>query len=218
MKRISKIKLLLLSIGIIFLTLASYYNNFNSVQIDQKNDLDVKLGLNLKTPNPSKSWILNNITIDGSATGVGARNWSRAVAEGWCSGSGTVSDPYVIENITIIDGVLDNGILIGNSSVYFRIKNCTIINSGSGSPNAGIKLINVNNGTIINNNCTKNFFGIYMENCTNNTISGNSLNKNRDGINLLNSNFTDIMDNNITKNNDNGIYINQCNNITISKN
>ena len=138
--------------GIIFLTLASYYNNFNSVQIDQNNDLDVKLELNLKIPKPSDSWDLTNITIDDSGGTPGAMTWLEANATNWCDGAGTASDPYIIENVTIIDGNLDNGILIGNSSVKFEIKNCTIFNSGSGNPNAGIKLINVTSLTSNNNN------------------------------------------------------------------
>ena len=60
-------------------------------------------------------------------------NWSETKSTyDWCSGSGTWSDPYVIENITVNGGNSGSPILIENSNVYFRIKKSTVYNSSHG--------------------------------------------------------------------------------------
>jgi len=128
------------------------------------------------------------------------KNWSYTAANNaWCSGDGTLNNPYLIENITV-DGLgLENCIYIKNSkSVYFTIRNCTVYNANTFSGNGGIKLENVNNGTLINNTCTLNRDGIYLyANCDNNIILENRL-----------------IDNNV-----HGIYLsNECDNNTIVEN
>ena len=68
-------------------------------------------------------------------------NWSKTAADNdWCSGSGTFSDPYVIENVTIDGQTTDNCIEIRNSFVYFVLRNITIFNG-----QIGISLINIYN-------------------------------------------------------------------------
>ena len=64
-------------------------------------------------------------------------------------------------------------ILIENSNVFIRIKNCTVFNSGLSDTyvHAGIRFNNVNNATLIGNNCSSNYYGIYLSNSDNNTIS-----------------------------------------------
>ena len=105
-------------------------------------------------------------------------NWTKTNSTyDWCSGSGTWEDPYVIQNVTVNAGGLGNGILINNSkNVYFKIKNCTVYNSGSLAGDAGIRLENTNNGTIINSTCFNNAgIGIFLINSENNTISDKTL-------------------------------------------
>jgi hypothetical protein len=70
-------------------------------------------------------------------------NWSDAEIAGICTGSGTWSNPYVIEDL-IIDGKnSSNCILIQNSNEFFRIENCILYNSSSAFFTGGIKLNNV---------------------------------------------------------------------------
>jgi len=110
-------------------------------------------------------------------------NWTDAKISGICTGFGTHSEPYVIEDL-VIDGD-DSGtcILIENSWAYFRIENCTLFNSGSGSYKSGIKLISVSNGLIFDNMVNNNDHGIYLNSCNNNTILGNTANNNYwDGV------------------------------------
>jgi len=141
-------------------------------------------------------------------------NWSATVGNfSWCTGSGTSGDPYIIQDITINGNELGTCLLIENSSVYFRIDNCTFFNSkwdgGSEPVYAGIKLKNVNNGTVINNTCYDNKVGINLDNCKNITVAENSIdNINYQGIRLDESNNNTIASNNVTNCGWNGIQFN----------
>jgi len=96
-------------------------------------------------------------------------NWSAAKTAGICTGNGTYSEPYVIEDLIIDGGGSGSCIWIENSNVFFKIENCTAINSGIG---AGIRLGNVSNSRLINNNCSdNNYMGIYLRDSNNNTVS-----------------------------------------------
>ena len=112
-------------------------------------------------------------------------NWSTAASYDWCTGDGSWDTPYVLENFVINASTspIGCGILIENSSVYFRIENCTIFDAYGGGSSA-IRCNNVSNATIIDNNCSNNdawggihFYG-YLGGCNNNTISGNIVNDN----------------------------------------
>ncbi|MFX1500152.1 MAG: NosD domain-containing protein [Promethearchaeota archaeon] len=207
------------------------------------NSIDYK-EKNLKTPKSSGYWTLNFIHINGSSVG----NWSNTAAEEWCAGSGTWSDPYIIENVTIDanNSPTGSGILIQNSkNDYFIIRNCTIY-PGPKSYTAGITLTNTNNGTLINNTSSydgytgillmsassnntisrntvnNNDFGIVLwQNCYNNTISGNTAKNNSyDALSLYyGCNNNTLSGNNVNNNTDIGIYLySECDNNTISGN
>lgn len=127
-------------------------------------------------------------------------NWSVAKSAGKCTGNGTFSEPYVIEDYVIDIGGFESGIVIENSDVYFRIENCTVYNSGV-ITEAGIKLYEVNNGKIIDNICYLNNIGISLIHySTNNTISGNTVNNNDLGIVLDYSSNNNISGNTATNN------------------
>ncbi|GAH14331.1 unnamed protein product, partial [marine sediment metagenome] len=69
----------------------------------------------------SGSWDLTGtpIFIDGDATGIGAKNWTWAVSQPWCSGNGISVNPYVIENVTINGLNSSNCIEIRDSDNHF---------------------------------------------------------------------------------------------------
>lgn len=124
-------------------------------------------------------WYPGSIFIDDEAPyDGGSMNWSTAVSRPWCSGSGTYSDPYVIQNCRI-DGQGTNpyNIYIKNSDAYFRIQNCTLLNTTSGGLNSGIIMEDVSNGTIYNNTIYKhqNFGLIMFSGSTNNTVCNNTV-------------------------------------------
>jgi len=149
--------------------------------------------------------VQTSISIDGTATGVGAHNWSWAFNQGLCTGSGTDLDPYIIENFKISGFGVENGIDIQNSNVSFFIQGCIIYNSLT-----AIYLENVNNSRLIKNNCSGNKDGIYLiYGCFNNVIFGNIANDNyQNGIYLEeNCNYTLISCNTANNNNPAGILL-----------
>ncbi len=167
----------------------------------------------------SPVFIGERIHIDD--TGVSALNWSStAHVMLWCNGTGTYSDPYLLDGLEIDGKGTGNCILIGNSSVYFTIQFCKVFNSGNGQHEAGIKLRDTSNGTIINNSCSNNgYHGITLYNdCDNNTITGNTLNENaEDGMYLYQSD-ENIITGNIANENSQGLTIRYSDNNTISGN
>ena len=154
--------------------------------------------------------------VSGKLHIVGNSGWVDFRNAGNCSGSGTYSDPYVIEDMTIDAEGLSSGIWVENSTVYFKIKNVTVYNSGL--TEGGIKLTNSHNGKLINNNCSSNSFGIFLSYSNNNTISNNLVNYNsHHGIYVGVSDYNTIMGN-IAINNDQGLYIDQSNHNYITRN
>ncbi|MFX1394176.1 MAG: right-handed parallel beta-helix repeat-containing protein, partial [Promethearchaeota archaeon] len=157
-----------------------FYINNNLSKIESNTDINYNNMDNLET---SGYWDFISIHIDDN-NGKGNGSWAWASAQPWCKGSGTFKYPYIIENLTIDAKGISSGIIIENSKVYFIIENCTVINSGSGIQDAGIKLINCSNGIIQNNNLSNNGnilggHGILLNgtlaSCKNNTISNNKI-------------------------------------------
>ncbi|MFX1379270.1 MAG: NosD domain-containing protein [Promethearchaeota archaeon] len=137
---------------------------------------------------------LKNSKISGIIHIIGNSGWVDFRNDGNCTGSGTYSDPYVIEDLIINGNGTESCIVIENSNVFFKIEDCTVLNS-KGWSDAGIQISNVNNSHLINNNCSSNFFGIALSYSNNITISGNHLNRNYCGIYLSDSNNTKISGN-----------------------
>jgi len=179
-----KIKIIGLSLLALFVILSVFSTNLNtnsiqtekniqSTDVNEVNEID-------EFRRPKKSWFNNSmdpIHINGYDPNS---NWSWALDQDWCHlGDGSRSNPYIIENITIDAGGSGSGILIENSiNIYFKIKNCTVYNSGTEDDDAGIKLNNTNNGEINNNTCSLNNNGILLIDSNNNTILNNTANNN----------------------------------------
>jgi len=210
-----KIKSYSIILGIIFAfsTIASTSLNFNtgSFNIIFKNSIEITLDKeNLKTSKVSgKIHIKNN-------------NWSAAKAAGICSGNGTYSDPYVIEDLVIDGGGSGSCIKIEWSYDYFKIENCTLYNSGNieyadGTCDAGILLYGSSNGRLIDNILSNNLHGIELYGCYNFTLSRNDVNNNIYGIFLRFSGNHTISRNSIY-NNDYGIYLHNTENNIFSVN
>lgn len=165
-----------------------------------------------------KYWYLDPFILDDS--GGGDYTWAEAVSYAWCSGSGTLLDPYMIEFIRINGQNSSSCLTIQNSNVYFVISNSSFYNSSGGFSDAGIKLHSTSNGLIIRNNCSfNNGNGIVLSSSQHIIITKNSINSNIiSGIYLLNSDDNWIFENDETiNNNDNyGILLvnSNYNNIT----
>jgi parallel beta-helix repeat protein len=211
MKKFTRKSLLLFILGLIF----GFYTLINTdshfYQFINSGNLESETEQNLKK---SGFWEIEPIEIDDNDPTI---NWliTKATYD-WCSGNGNIDDPYLIENVTIDAGGSGDCISIQNSNVYFKIKNCTLMNAGQGYYDAGIDLNYVNNGTLINNNCSFNkAAGISLEFCDNNIIKENFLFHNGwegnpakwGGIFLKTSNYNNITKNICYENNKEGIYI-----------
>lgn len=202
MRNKTKIKISIVVLGIVlaFLSINNYF--ILNDQGENNGALEVQDEINFKNPKKSGDWNLQFIHIDG--------NWSHTVGNyTWCSGDGSWTNPYIIENVTIdaSSSPTRSGILINNSkNDYFIINNCNVYNAGSGYNDSGIKLENSNNGTITGCKCSNNGrFGIFLYNhCKNNTISGNTANENyNDGIYLFYDCDNNTISGNIANDNDN---------------
>jgi len=124
---------------------------------------------------------LSRFIIDN--IGGGTYTWEEAILRPWCSGSGTLLDPYLITGVEIDGKGGGNCLEIRNSDVYFRIENSTFYNAGD----AGIKLVTASNGVIYGNELRNNGNrGIYFyEDCDYNIIENNIIRSNTfNGIDL----------------------------------
>lgn len=168
-------------------SIASNYDrttNFN----DEKNFDNLKLSL-----------------VSGKIHIVGNSGWAAFKAAGDCTGNGTYSDPYVIEDLEIDGEGSGSCIFIENSNVYFRIENCTLYNAGT--TYSGIELYDVNNSQLIDNICSSSQRGIYLSYSHNNTIQGNDASDNDErGIYLVSSDNNTILSN-YANNNQNGLVL-----------
>jgi len=206
-------KMIILFIG---LFMAFLLNNMLIFNMKIQTDYDI--------PKQSAGYIESFIYVDGTATGIGAHNWTWAESQLWCSGDGSWSTPYIIENVTIdaSSSPTGSGIFIDNSkNDYFIIRNCTVYNAGSATYDAGIRLQYTCNGTIFNNTVSDNDNkGIYLYfGCDNNTITENTINDNADtGIYLLSSCDNNVIKNNTINRNDVGIILYQSDNNNITGN
>ncbi|MFX1427370.1 MAG: nitrous oxide reductase family maturation protein NosD [Promethearchaeota archaeon] len=118
--------------------------------------------------NLKKSTRISPIFIDDSHH---ASSWNYISSQfGWCTGSGTLMDPYIIENVEIDALGSGNGIEIAHSQVYFILRNCEIMNSGILGGDAGIKLSYVSNGVINSCDSSYNHVGIHIRFSNNLTI------------------------------------------------
>ncbi|MFW9947482.1 MAG: NosD domain-containing protein [Candidatus Odinarchaeota archaeon] len=133
------------------------------------------------------------ILINGTAKGVGAHNWTWASSQEWCTGNGTSSDPFLIENISISHySIIDTvGIDIINSVNHFIIKNCTFYRFA---------------------------YGIIISNSTNGKLFNNTINYCYEGITITESQNFNISLNFFRQTNIHVFYLENNNNITISKN
>lgn len=169
----------------------------------------------IETPNNADAPVIRGLVINDLDANL---SWHKLELENdWCSGNGTMNNPYVIDNIVIrreSDGD-DYGIFIHNSRTFFIIKNCDI---GSDS-HTGLFLWNVSNGIISYNQADGVDRPIAMENCTKVNISSNIFKFSYSfAIDLDYCNFITINNNTFTHGKWHGITLFQCTNCFITEN
>ncbi|MFX1495808.1 MAG: right-handed parallel beta-helix repeat-containing protein, partial [Promethearchaeota archaeon] len=195
----SKVKLkikILIILGILFSLSPMISTNLSFIRGNSRSS-EYSDNFNMDNKNLQPSKVSAPIYIDDTDPNY---NWSVAKDAGICTGNGTYSEPYVIENATIEAQGGESCIYVQNSNAYFIIQNCSLYNIEIVSSfDAGIALNNVANGKIVNNYCYSNFLGIYLYQSNNNIVSGNNVhNNNDDGIFLRSSNDNTVLGNNIS--------------------
>lgn len=128
------------------------------------------------------------------------RNSDFTAANGVTGGSGTVTDPYIIEGWEInLTGTSAFGIVVASTTAHFVIRGVYV--HGSAPFYAGISLNGVTNGTVRDSNASNNYYGIYGSGGRANFILGNQVHGNRDsGINLYGAANATISGNTVMRN------------------
>ncbi|MEM4293654.1 MAG: NosD domain-containing protein [Thermoplasmata archaeon] len=141
-------------------------------------------------------------------------------ANGVIGGSGTQSDPYIIEGWEIDANGGAYAIWIENTDVYFVIRNCKVYGAaynGGSIEGGGITLYFVKNGILENNHCTNSSFGIILAVTQNTTARNNKVFNNSEvGVDLRGAISTTICENIVSGSNI-GVYLSsnaQYNNLT----
>jgi len=218
-----------LILSVLFLQLVFVWNTSLNNKFEEFNNMETSAIWPISTP----------IYIDDLDPNY---NWSKTAEDNlWCSGNGTASEPYLIENVILdAQGGSFSCLTIKNSNVDFKIKNCKFFNTINWD-NYGIILINVINGTLIANNCSynggdgirlensngiritanvvhNNYHGIYMDLSSNNPITYNDVYSNIYGMTLSTSHNNQIKYNDVYWNEEWGIYISGSNSNTLTSN
>ena len=200
MKSILKKNTHVLIIGAMLLFLNINIIDFYETILEDDKKLEYDSDLNVKS---SGHWVFNGTTFVIS-------NWASAASTyDWISGSGSIADPYLIENVIMMDYDYQANIWITGTSDFFVIRNCTFIGRGTGldissSDNGVIKnctFSKTSNGIstqgysqsikIIDNYFYDNLQGISISQGLNFNISHNSFINNGRGLFMINdpSNF-----------------------------
>jgi parallel beta-helix repeat protein len=188
-----KDKLVLFSLVFLTISILVYCESYNFRLIESTRDISKNKVF--KYPQVAGQWNLVNLTINGTAVGPYAHNWSWVESQPWYGGGiGSEANPYRIENITITNS--DSCIEIYNSEKHFILQNCNLYNTSQPILGKGIYFNNVSNGKIQKNNISLFPYGIYMESCSNNLIINNLMLGNPSGI-YIRSSSTMVIYNNV---------------------
>lgn len=160
---------------------------------------------------------LNYFQIDD--IGAADYTWEQAAQQSWCSGNGTKSDPYIIDNIAVNGKNASSSLHISNSIAHFVIKNSLFFNS-SRNPSgfySGIYFFNVTNGIVLNNTIHSNMYGIRTRDSENCQFRENIVKDNtKDGFYIYSSNKNNFSNNLLQENGERGYYVHTSNNNTIN--
>ena len=157
-------------------------------------------------------------------------------SSGGCIGSGTGSDPYVIQGFEITGsggaciyiGNTTDYLVIGHNYLHDNIFGISLVSSSnvtisdnvcSNNSKNGIDLLFSNNVTISKNNCEDYIHGIYLVSSRNNLLTNNICKGvSRCGIMLLVSDNNKLLNNTSSVSGNNGLHLESSNNNTVSNN
>jgi len=164
----------------------------------------------------SATYTINKIHIDNTNPLLDW-NYTKHTYD-WCSGSGIIVDPYIIEDVEVISNeTAVPCLLIANSDVYFIIRDCSFTNSSDGF-GGGIIWDNVAYGQFVDNEVVNNEAGLFMDDSFNCLISDN-LFYNNTLVGMVIAESEDItISNNEVYESQMGIAVGLCEYITITNN
>ena len=202
--------LVLFSIVIIFMIGGIIFGDENITNLN--NETNENAGILNYVPMSSGFWADYDIFIDDNGGQIGSYTWAqyKSIKPWLTTGDGSWGNPYILENITFSYlGGYGSSLIIQDSDVYFIVRNCTFINSNTGTTNAGLKLVNTTHGRFENNSIQLNpANGIYMIDSDNNTFTDTNMQNNTlNGVLLESSNNNTFTDGKIKYNLNYGIYI-----------
>jgi parallel beta-helix repeat protein len=158
----------------------------------------------------------SSITIDGNA--------GFTSANGVTGGSGTLSDPYIIQGWDINASGLaccnaygNAGLVIEHTNASFIVRNVYV---HQGLPLIeGIILHQVSTGSVENSVTSNDWAGIAVDSSTNVTVTGNTVySDNPYGIYLYQTASSRVSGNNVYSNQNAGIFLYSSNNVTVNNN
>jgi parallel beta-helix repeat protein len=201
----------ILMIGFIISLINMNINDFQKQKLGYDKNIEETILYELKS---SENWVLIDTTIIIDDTQVGTYDWATINATyDWCNGAGTMGDPYIIENLTMIGYNYDACIKISDSSANFIIRYCTFINT-----DRALYITGSIYGKLVNNTFSNNWVGASFGFCQDFTISENRFNDNGVGL-LISQGDNYIISNNSFKNNSYGLeMVNDVMNSLIYKN
>ncbi len=189
-----------------FILSISFNYNYPNENIKKEDDINIEY-LEKKEINLANYQEVYQFKIDDTwPYSSESKTWEQLATEPWCTGSGTWSEPYIIENIKIIwaNSSLVYSIEIRDSNVHYIIRNITTFRNGRYM--RGLSVAFSTNGLIYDNIISNtSSSGINIVDSNNITIRDNFLEYNSAGINLLDSRGIYIK-NNTLRYNGYGIY------------
>jgi len=147
------------------------------------------------------------IYIDGN----GAFTYANGVA----GGSGTQSDPYVIQNWEI-DCENAHGIFITNTTAYFVIRNVRITHQNETSAFYGIYLSSVQHGSIESTNVSNASIGVCLAGVSDTNILTSTVSACNFGISVYNSTNIEIRDSILLQNTNAGCVVVDAKNVRLT--
>jgi len=141
-------------------------------------------------------------------------NGDFTTANGVSGGTGTASDPYIMEGWDILASTA-TGIRVSGTNMHFVIRNCYVHDGGSNWN--GIYLDVCQNADLKGNTCIGNWDGIVFAASRGNTLTDNICSRNSFGIYVLSSSKLTLT-NNTCSNNGDGMYLYSSSNNTLAKN
>ena len=212
-----KQKLTSLVVFILSVSILSFMNEGKDIEINAVNNL---------VPKSQVVTDLEPLIIDN--TGGGNFTWDEAKLEEWCSGLGTVNNPYIVKSLYIDGNDNISCFEIRNSNVSAIIQDCEFTNAGYFASKfyAGIKLVNVSNVQIVNNTCLyNNGFGMFIVDSNNIILEGNQIEENghgqfydQTGIVFDSCHYSQIIKNSIVHNGFHGILLDTSDNNILIEN